>query len=69
MPETGDVVAWLVFDGQSLYPENPDPWHNMINAVTYNVLNSTLIISGLNWPFLFEIKENNVNQLQNVTTS
>lgn len=67
LPETGDVVAWLVFDVQSLYRYNPNPWRNMLNGVAYNPFNSTLLISGLHWPFTFEIKENSAERQKNVT--
>ena len=67
LPETGDVVAWLVFDGQSLYPDNPNPWRNFINGIAYNSFNSTFIFTGLNWPYIFEMKENDVDPMKNVT--
>ena len=67
LPETGDVIAWLVFDSQSLYPENPNPWRNTLNGIAYNPFNSTFLFSGLNWPYMYEMKENHVNQMKNVT--
>ena len=67
LPETGDIIAWLVFDVQSLYPDNPNPWRNFLNGIAYNSFNSTFIFSGLNWPYMYEMKENHVNPMKNIT--
>jgi glutaminyl-peptide cyclotransferase len=53
-PETGEVTAWIDLGG--LRQKLGDSKAGVLNGIAYNPRGKTLLVTGKNWPRLFEIK-------------
>ena len=53
-PETGTVTAWIDLAG--LRQRLGDSQAGVLNGIAYNPRGKTLLVTGKNWPRLFEIK-------------
>lgn len=53
-PKTGLVTAWI--DCRHLWPMSERPREHVLNGIAYDASTGHLLVTGKNWPKLFEIK-------------
>jgi glutamine cyclotransferase len=53
-PKTGEVTAWI--DCTELWPMNQRPRESVLNGIAYDADTGHLLVTGKNWPKLFEIE-------------
>jgi glutamine cyclotransferase len=53
-PQTGQVKGWIDLTGL-LGEQNPNP-DAVLNGIAYDKTNNRLLVTGKDWPSLFEIK-------------
>jgi glutaminyl-peptide cyclotransferase len=51
-PESGQITSWIDLTG--LY--NPEDANQVLNGIAYNPQNDALIVTGKNWPNLYQIQ-------------
>ncbi len=53
-PDDGQVLGWINLAG--LYPRTPQDAERVLNGIAYDSEAKRLVVTGKNWPELFEIK-------------
>lgn len=54
-PKTGEVLGWI--DLSHLYPARSRPSkEDVLNGIAYDELNNRLLVTGKNWPKIYEIE-------------
>jgi glutamine cyclotransferase len=54
-PETGQVMAWLDLEGLYAWQALGDP-DAVLNGIAYDDVSNRLLVTGKNWPWLYEIE-------------
>jgi glutamine cyclotransferase len=54
-PETGEVTGWIDMSGLLSRAERPTREH-VLNGIAYDKESGRLLVTGKNWPTLFEVK-------------
>jgi glutamine cyclotransferase len=53
-PKTGEVTSWI--DCTDLWPMSQRPREHVLNGIAYDAETGHLLVTGKNWPKLFEIE-------------
>lgn len=54
-PATGEVTAWIDFSGLLTPTERSRPEVDVLNGIAYDPATGHLLVTGKNWPWIFEI--------------
>ena len=53
-PRSGDVIGWI--DASTIYPASERGFEDVLNGIAYDPASKRLLLTGKNWPQLYEVE-------------